>query len=230
MDFDQAAALYREAHKKNIAFTGEDPEYFHNMKARMVASFLEQEMRPEFRLLDYGCGLGLVTRHLKKLLPGAEIHGADPSAKSIEIAASENEGILFRHFDGKIAPYGEDSFDAAVLSCVLHHVDTDRDGVYSEAHRVLRPGKKLFIFDHNPFNPLTRRAVNTCVFDEDAKLIGRRACVKDLERAGFRILEARYIVFFPAFLKRFRPIEGSLGWLPLGGQYFICATKEDKKK
>ncbi|MDA8157528.1 MAG: class I SAM-dependent methyltransferase [Actinomycetota bacterium] len=230
MDFDEASSLYREAHKKNITCTGEDPEYFHAMKARIVAGALKPEMRPGLRVLDYGCGLGLVTRQLKKLLPDADVHGADPSIKSVEIAAGETRGISFRHFDGKAAPYGENSFDAVLLSCVLHHVPEGRQAVYADIHRVLAPGKRLFIFEHNPLNPLTRRAVNTCVFDEGAVLIGRRACVKELQEAGFSIVETRYIVFFPGFLKKLRPLEDVLGWLPLGGQYVICAAKEEHKK
>ena len=223
MDFDRAASIYRKAHKENISFSGEEPDYFHLMKARMAADRLGGH-GPGIKLLDYGCGLGLVTRHLKKLIPEAEIHGADPSAKSIGMASSENPGIKFTHLDGS-APYEAGYFDAVMLSCVLHHAWRDRGAVYGEVRRLLGTGKDLFVFEHNPFNPLTRRAVSTCVFDEDAKLISRRTCCAELEKAGFIIREAGYIVFFPGFLRRLRPFEKHMGWLPLGGQYFVRAAK-----
>ena len=40
-----------------------------------------------------------------------------------------------------------------------------------ELKRVLRAGGACVIFEHNPLNPLTVQAVNTCPFDENAVLI-----------------------------------------------------------
>ena len=50
--------------------------------------------------------------------------------------------------------------------------------------RVLRPGGIAAIFEHNPLNPLTRRVVSNCVFDEDAVLLRRRRARGLLRQAG----------------------------------------------
>ena len=89
----------------------------------------------------------------------------------------------------------------------------------------LRPGGRLFVFEHNPYNPVTRHLVNTCPFDADAVLLTRAETVSLLKAAGFEPSAAAYCLFFPQMLAVFRPLEAWLGWLPLGGQYFVAGRK-----
>ena len=90
---------------------------------------------------------------------------------------------------------------------------------------MLRPGGSLFVFEHNPFNPLTVRVVNTCPFDANAHLIRGSLMKRRLLGAGFASAKIRYRVFFPHFLRWLRPLEGALAWLPLGGQYYARSVK-----
>jgi len=57
------------------------------------------------------------------------------------------------------------------------------------------------IYEHNPFNPLTRHAVNTCSFDENAVLLKRVQVAKLFVKAGMEVVMQEYRVFFPAFFK-----------------------------
>ena len=85
----------------------------------------------------------------------------------------------------------------------------------------------LFVFEHNPFNPVTRRIVNTCPFDRGAVLL-RPKEVSDLVRGtGLETKERGYCLFFPGFLRGLRRLEKYLFWLPLGGQYYFKAFKKD---
>jgi hypothetical protein len=86
---------------------------------------------------------------------------------------------------------------------------------------VLAPGGRIVIFEHNPLNPVTRRAVAICPFDENAELLYPWQVKKLLRKAGFARVGLDYIVFFPRPLALARPIEPSLSWLPLGAQ--VCA-------
>ena len=43
--------------------------------------------------------------------------------------------------------------------------------------------------------------------------------------SGFKMKEKKYTLFFPAFLKMFRFLEKYMGFLPLGGQYYVIAEK-----
>ena len=81
------------------------------------------------------------------------------------------------------------------------------------------------IFEHNPLNPLTVRAVNTCPFDENAKLVPARTLIRSISSAGWVRSEHCYHLFFPRALARLRPIERHLGWVPFGGQYSARARK-----
>jgi hypothetical protein len=83
----------------------------------------------------------------------------------------------------------------------------------------------LFVFEHNPYNPVTRRLVNTCPFDADAVLLARAETVSLLKAAGLEPSAAAYCLFFPQMLAALRPLEAWLGWLPLGGQYFVAGRK-----
>lgn len=79
------------------------------------------------------------------------------------------------------------------------------------------------IYEHNPLNPLTLHAVNTCPFDENAKLIFASKMKRVCQEAGFKQVRIEYRVFFPAFMANFRMFENRLRWLPAGAQYAIHA-------
>jgi len=81
------------------------------------------------------------------------------------------------------------------------------------------------IFEHNPLNPLTVHAVNTCPFDENAKLIFARDLARRLRDAGWATPLIQYNLFFPRRLALLRPFERRLGWLPIGAQYAAIARK-----
>ena len=71
------------------------------------------------------------------------------------------------------------------------------ENILNELHRILKPGGVIIIFEHNPLNPLTRYAVNTCPFDENAKLISANKMKEKLITSGFKNIEINYRIFFP---------------------------------
>jgi hypothetical protein len=46
--------------------------------------------------------------------------------------------------------------------------------------------------------------------------------------AGFATAQVRYRIFFPHWLRRLRPFEAQLTWLPLGAQYYVMAKKKEQ--
>ena len=81
------------------------------------------------------------------------------------------------------------------------------------------------IFEHNPLNPLTRRAVAGCEFDRDAVLLRRSESERLLRGAGLRDPEGAYIVFFTRDSERLQRVERLLGGVPLGAQYVVSALR-----
>jgi 2-polyprenyl-3-methyl-5-hydroxy-6-metoxy-1,4-benzoquinol methylase len=220
-EFDTVAANYEELVDHNVRVTGESSDYFAGYKAEYVARKVAP--RADGKLLDYGCGVGLLSRHLKNCLRDMRIDGFDVSKGSI---GRVDEGLLRQGtFSTNLNQLGHD-YDVIVLCNVLHHVKLgDRSEVIREAASRLADGGKLVVFEHNPINPLTRWAVSHCSFDEDAVLLPSRETQAYFQGGELRLLWREYIVFFPRWLRWFRPLEPALSWCPLGAQYVVVADR-----
>jgi 2-polyprenyl-6-hydroxyphenyl methylase / 3-demethylubiquinone-9 3-methyltransferase len=116
--------------------------YFKNVLTQAYGQDLSR-----VRLLDIGCGGGVLTEEFASL--GCEVTGLDISARSISIAqkhaASNGLHIDYRVGSGTGLPFEENSFDAVSCCDVLEHI-RDWKQVIGEARRVLVPGG-LFLFD-----------------------------------------------------------------------------------
>lgn len=219
--FDEFADSYQALLDKSIAITGESGDYFAAIKARYAASVLGAEFAGS--LLDFGCGIGLLSRALAKQFPTAQRDGFDLSRQSIAAIdpALARSGLFTSDEHDLRAEY-----DAIIVANVMHHVPVAerRTVVQSLANR-LSPAGRLFIFEHNPANPLTRRAVDRCEFDADAVLLPSREARGYFAPAGMTVVQRDYIVFFPRGLKALRWLEPRLTWCPLGAQYVVVGKR-----
>jgi ubiquinone/menaquinone biosynthesis C-methylase UbiE len=178
-------------------------------------------------VIDLGAGVGVSVPYFKRYLPAANIICLDVSTKSLAIGQKRfGDQAYFVRFDGSKLPFSDASVEIAFAACVFHHVPLDRHmGLLRELYRVLRRQGRVFVFEHNPWNPLTQYAVNTCPFDENAKLISAPRMRAKLRKAGFERTYTRYRIFFPEWLNQLRSFEPALSWLPLGAQYYVAGTK-----
>jgi len=228
-EFDRVARRYEKIHTANIAASGEDSYYFARAKLRPIHDYLAETGRPLDGLvfLDIGCGTGKIEMALAECFAGATALALDPSLESLQVAAARaGQGIRFICAGGEAVPLASDIADVALFATVLHHMNEPQsEASLKEARRVLKPGGLLFVFEHNPLNPLTRRAVSTCEFDKDATLLWPRQAKGLCRRAGWVSVRRRYTVFFPHFLRGLRFLERRLAWLPLGAQYVVIGTK-----
>ncbi len=221
MQFDQFAGNYEQVLDRTVAASGENSAYFAEYKAR----YLSRVLSPAFsgKALDFGCGVGLLSRFLNKCLPGLRVDGFDVSHDSISRIDDnlKSQG----HFTSTAADLGDD-YRLIVVANVMHHIlPRERQQVVQELAERLVPGGILAIFEHNPTNPVTRWIVNHCPFDDDAILLPTAEASAYLCHAKLRVMHRDYIVFMPRFLALLRPLEPWLAWLPLGAQYAILAGK-----
>lgn len=229
-EFDKFADEYYQSHAAGLAASGEGPEYFSEYKIIDIARDWPRRsagLNANPRVLDFGAGIGNSAPYVKQHLPGARLTCLDLSQRSLDVAAKRYPGMAeYVHFDGADIPFPDNHFDLAYAMCVFHHIDhDDHVAILRELNRVIRPGGRLYIFEHNPFNPLTVSVVNNCAFDANARLIRSAAMKHRMEAAGFTGAVTRYRIFFPRVLRMLRPIERAMAWLPLGGQYCVRASK-----
>lgn len=228
MSFDHYTDSYRDAVEESIAFAGGDAARYVGAKARMLVELAGRRIGAPGRLraLDVGCGPGETDVFLEGRF--GSLSGVDLSAGMVERAASRNPWASYSSYGpGEPLPYEEASFDLSFAICVLHHVPpAEREAFVEEMRRVTRPGGLVAIFEHNPLNPLTRKAVRDCPFDEDAILLTRGEARRRLAEAGLAEVEAPYIVFFPREGDLRSRVERRLGWLPLGAQYYVASSRD----
>jgi ubiquinone/menaquinone biosynthesis C-methylase UbiE len=224
-EFDQFADEYYAQHKTNIAITGENPEYFAEYKIAELRRLANNPTIEPAKIIDFGSGIGNSIPSFRKYFAGAEVTCADVSPRSLELSRSRFPGSeRFLLIEASTIPAPDRSYDVAFSACVFHHIAHEEHvGWLKELRRVTRNGGLLAIFEHNPLNPLTVRAVNTCPFDVNARLIRARELSFRLREAGWRDVSIHYHLFFPRLLAPLRILEPWLRGFPLGAQYSVVA-------
>jgi len=222
VEFDDYSTTYRDDIRSAVAFSGQDVDFFTHVKVDDMEASVESMLGPIDRLkvLDVGCGIGETDR---LLIPKVkELHGVDVSAGSIEQAKIDNPEGRYQTYDGGRLPYEDNEFDFAFAICVFHHVPPAQWGqLASEMKRVVRPDGLVGIYEHNPWNPMTRWVVNRCEFDHDAVLLSSVKTRSLFGEAGIAVVDPHHILFFPVRSHWARRVERSLQWIPLGAQYAV---------
>jgi ubiquinone/menaquinone biosynthesis C-methylase UbiE len=111
------------------------------------------QIRPGERVLDAGCGSGVVTRAIaRRVAPGGRVVGIDASPAFLEIArryadeAGLGAAIEWRTADCRRLPFEDGAFDVVLAATVLAHVPRAEEAL-AEMARVTRPGGRLAVFD-----------------------------------------------------------------------------------
>lgn len=219
-EFDKYAASYEAMHQASIDFSGCDTAYFAEYKIAFAASVAGNPST----IVDFGAGIGNSIPHFRRYFPQAALICADNSSESLALAARRFPGHEQMLAIDEAIPLRNGMSGLTFAACVFHHIaPAAHEHWLKELRRVTHREGVLVLFEHNPYNPLTRRAVAGCEFDKDAILIKAPAMARALSRAGWRDIRLRYHVFFPQMLAGLRVLEPALAWLPFGGQYSLTA-------
>jgi ubiquinone/menaquinone biosynthesis C-methylase UbiE len=211
-EFDQFADEYDQLLEKHISASGEKPEFFHEYKVKALCEMAKKRnLKPE-SILDFGSGIGNSTLFFQRYFPHARLAGADVSQRSLEVAEARFPGIsMGLRIEDQRIPAKDNAFAMTFSACVFHHIPHE-EHVYwlRELRRITRPGGMLGIFEHNPLNPLTVRVVNSCPFDENARLIRASELVESYRESGWKGVKVQYHVFFHHALAGLRGLESYL--------------------
>jgi len=113
-------------------------QYVHSRRVRVLRDCLSELIPRSARVLDVGCGDGLLARLIMDQRPDVEIRG-------IDVLVRDQTQIPVSGFDGSYIPFPDKSFDAVMFIDVLHHTQ-DPMVLLSEAERVA--GEAILIKDH----------------------------------------------------------------------------------
>jgi len=220
-DFNETKESYRDTIEQSIAFVGKGLDFFTELKATYLQKSVAAELPAvdEPRILDIGCGHGYIHRSLRRF--GYEVVGIEVAGDVLALAREANPEVTYIAYDGTTLPFEDKNFDVALAICVMHHVLPEQwPSFLREMRRVVRSGGIAIIFEHNPFNPLTRYVVASNEIDDDAILLSARTLRGLLRDAGFAPVKTRNIIFTPFASSVFRPLDEKLGWCPFGAQYY----------
>ena len=104
------------------------------------------------RVLDVGCGSGLVSRTFKRICSDATVIGVDMASVEIKKARSNacSAHLDIRYSLGDMAslPFGSESFDAVLAGLVFFEMEPkDRAACLCELYRVLKRGGRLLLIE-----------------------------------------------------------------------------------
>lgn len=221
--FDNYDRSYGQVVQGSIDFSGLKHDFFLQAKADLmrarIAAHFGEHTKPDG--LDVGCGVGAFHPYVRPYF--TRYCGVDISPKSIEQAMAAKRDVEYVSYDGAAIPYWDKSFDFVSAICVMHHVPPMQwQRFMNEMKRVIRPGGLVCIIEHNPWNPLTRIAVNRCEFDADAVLLRSSKTMSLMQEAGLKNIETDFFLMLPWANRAARAVERAFSWTPLGAQYMTC--------
>ncbi len=222
--FDSIAAVYDESIPAHVA------EHYRKKRTAFVVAHC-----PRGEGLDVGCGTGVLAERLAGA--GYEMVGVDPSAGMLEILEARTPLVRPVPASGTSLPFDDDSFDLVVTVAVMHHI-ADPDDVrqtLAEMVRVVKPGGRVLVWDHNPRNPYWGLLMARVPQDTgEERLIPEAEFVTGLRAAGGQILRSTQLGAVPDFtppraIRRAaaieRAVEATPGLRRFAAHNVILATK-----
>ena len=145
-DLDDATV---QAFADRLEFRGKDPTF-----TRWREAYLDRlALAPGARVLDLGCGTGVVARCIAARAGFAgQVVGQDQSPQLVEVArrlAAEEgvaERVTFEVSDAQALPVPDAAFDVVIAHTTISHVG-DPLALLREAARAVRPTGRIAVFD-----------------------------------------------------------------------------------
>jgi len=151
---------------------------------RIAACF--SEMRPDNKVLDYGCGAGDYAIHFSTI--SKNVVGLD---RDVAHAKKDSKAVRWVAHSNTKLPFSANTFDFIICVNVIEHM-YDFSGTMSEIRRVLKKGGKLFITTYD-----TEFILHKILYDSTHLYEWSEPEFTDFVGKYFRVLQAfKYGSFF----------------------------------
>jgi ubiquinone/menaquinone biosynthesis C-methylase UbiE len=150
------------------------------------------------RVLDVGCGTGLLASRLVDELPGSTIVGCDFSRGMLSRAAARRVAPALVQGDALLLPFADARFDA-VVSTEAFHWFPEPGVALGEFRRVLVPGGRALVSFVNPPAAWISRLAGALsrAVREPLDWPTREEMRERAEAAGLRVLHQRFVFRLP---------------------------------
>jgi len=154
------------------------------------------ELRPGETVLDLGSGGGIdVLLSARRVGPSGKAYGLDMTDEMLALARENQRkagvaNVEFLRGEIEAIPLPDDSVDVIISNCVIN-LSADKDRVFAEAFRVLKPGGRFAVSDivvRGEVPPAIRRSVELwigCV----AGALEEQEYRQKLGKAGFEAID-----------------------------------------
>lgn len=167
----------------------EDYHWWFASRTRALQAIMDRLLpqKPDFRLLDVGCGAGNMIHHLSKY---GQVKGLEIDPRPVKMA--HQRGYDVEQFDAtQPMPFAGNTFDAVTALDVIEHNEDDL-AILADSYRLLKPGGHIIVtvpafmwlWSHND-------DINAHVRRYTAAELRRK-----LTQAGFKVRRLSYNNFF----------------------------------
>jgi ubiquinone/menaquinone biosynthesis C-methylase UbiE len=139
------------------------------------------------RVLDVGCGTGILASRIHRELSPDSVYGCDASSGMLEKAHARTAAVQWLQGTAEALPFNDGSLDAVVTTEAFHFFD--QPAALGEFHRVLEPGGHVVIAVLTPTLPV----VGALAELGPARWPTRRQLRAMLDDAGFELVHQRSV-------------------------------------
>lgn len=149
------------------------------------------DLQPDDRVLDVGCGTGVLLEGLSNTISGTLLAGVDPSADMLAVARQRlDETVSLKQGCAEKLPFPDGAFDVVISTNALHCF-RNPPGALLEMYRVLAPDGRIAITDWCD-DYLTCQSIDFFlrVFNRaHFRTYGQQQCRAFLEQVGFTVTQ-----------------------------------------
>jgi len=190
----------------------------HTRRVRVLADHLAPLFPQGAKVLDVGCGDGLLAKILMERRPDLTFEG-------IDVLVRGDTHVPVREFDGKHIDSPDNSYDAVLFVDVLHHT-MEQDALMAEAARVAR--QCVIIKDHTR-NGLLAKATLRFMDRVGNARYGVALPYNYLSRAEWTAMFARHHLVIEKETRKLGLYPWPAGWVFDRGLHFVARLAVTKR-